>query len=168
MLQQRFKGWAAPIEMLLEATPAEVILHHDIYDIVPLPHWSEGRVTLLGDAVHPTTPNMGQGACMAIESAYVLARCLSTRPDLPAALTAYEQERRPRTAWVTNQSWQIGRMGQLDNGLACGLRDLLIRLTPASIVKARLVKVTATNVVAPPNEPASNSKPLRSSQGLSD
>ncbi len=146
LLQQRFKGWAQPIEMLLEATPAKAMLHHDIYDIVPLPRWSQGRVTLLGDAAHPTTPNMGQGACMAIESAYVLARCLSAKPDLPAALVAYEQERRSRTAWVTNQSWQIGRVGQLDNGLACRLRDLLMLLTPASVVKARLAKAAAYDV----------------------
>lgn len=147
LLQQRFKGWLQPVEMLLEATPAEIILQHDIYDIAPMARWSQGRVTLLGDAAHPTTPNMGQGACMAIESAYVLARSLSAKPDLPTALAAYEQERRSRTAWVTNQSWQIGRIGQLENGLACRLRDLLMLLTPASVVKARLAKAAAYNVI---------------------
>lgn len=151
LLQQQFKGWVTPIESLLEATPAETILHHDIYDIPPLARWSEGRVTLLGDAAHPTTPNMGQGACMAIESAYVLARCLATEAELPAALHAYERERRPRTAWVTNQSWQIGRAGQLENGLACWLRDMLVALTPAAVVKARLAKVAGYDVTAPLN-----------------
>ena len=151
LLLLQFKGWVTPIESLLETTPAEAILHHDIYDIPPLARWNEGRVTLLGDAAHPTTPNMGQGACMAIESAYVLARCLATEEELPATLHAYERERRPRTAWVTNQSWQIGRVGQLENSLACRLRDMLVALTPASVVKARLAKVAAYNVTAPLN-----------------
>jgi len=85
---------------------------------------------------------------MAIESAYVLARCLATEEELSAALYTYERERRPRTAWVTNQSWQIGRAGQLENGLACRLRDMLVALTPASVVKARLAKAAAYNVTA--------------------
>lgn len=85
---------------------------------------------------------------MAIESAYVLARCLATEAELPAALHAYERERRPRTAWVTNQSWQIGRAGQLENGLACWLRDRLVALTPPAMVKARLAKVAGYNVTA--------------------
>lgn len=140
-LQQRFRGWPLPIDRLLAATPAEVILHHDIYDLVPLSHWSQGRVTLLGDAAHPTTPNMGQGACMAIESAFVLARCLASAPDVATALASYEQTRRPRTAWVTNQSWQIGRVGQLENGLLCRLRDAVMTLTPDSVMKSQLVKV---------------------------
>jgi 2-polyprenyl-6-methoxyphenol hydroxylase-like FAD-dependent oxidoreductase len=71
-LQQCFKDWHQPISYLLETTPAEVILHHDIYDILPFTPWSQGQATLLGDAAHPTTPNMGQGACMAIESAFTL------------------------------------------------------------------------------------------------
>ena len=135
LLQQQFKGWVTPIESLLEATPAEIILHHDIFDIPPLAGWSEGRVTLLGDAAHPTTPNMGQGACMAIESAYVLARCLATEPELPAALRAYEQARRPRTAVNQPVRGRLVAAGQLENKLACWLRVMLVALTPASVEK---------------------------------
>lgn len=153
LLQQHFAGWMRPVESLLEATPAEAILHHDIYDIAPLLRWSQGRITLLGDAVHPTTPNMGQGACMAIESAWVLARSIAAAPDVPTALAAYEQERQPRTAWITNQSWQIGRLGQLENGLGCRLRDAVLALTPASVVKTRLAKVTAYPDAALFNQP---------------
>lgn len=137
-LQQRFAGWHPPIERLLEATPAAEILHNDIYDLRPMRRWNEGRVTLLGDAAHPTTPNLGQGAGMAIESAVALARCLSEESDLAAALGGYEAERRPRTAWITEQSWRIGRVGQWENPLACGLRDFLLRVTPPGISEKTL------------------------------
>ena len=71
----------------------------------PLPRWTYGRVTLLGDAAHPTLPFLGQGAVMAIEDGLVLARCLEAyRSDLPAGLLAYEQLRGPRTRTIVERS----------------------------------------------------------------
>ncbi|MDK3020186.1 FAD-dependent monooxygenase [Pseudodonghicola flavimaris] len=71
----------------------------------PMPRWSSGRVTLLGDAAHPMVPFMAQGACMAIEDAIVLARALDAgAQDVPAALIAYEDSRRARTAAVQRGS----------------------------------------------------------------
>lgn len=137
-LRQRFQGWHDPIESILAAMPAEAILHNDIYDFKPIKRWSQGRVTLLGDAAHPTTPNMGQGACQAIESSVVLARSLGQGNDVAASLRQYEAERMPRTAWITNQSWRIGRMGQLENSLVCALRDFMMSVTPASILKKQM------------------------------
>ena len=60
---------------------------------------------------------------MAIESSFVLAHCLSQERDLDGALRRYETERMPRTAWITDQSWKIGRIGQLENPLACKARE---------------------------------------------
>jgi len=139
-LRALFQGWHAPVEMLIEATPAEAILHNDIMDTPPSKHWSQGRVTLLGDAIHATTPNLGQGACQAIESAVVLARCLSEQTNVAAAFRAYETERQPRTAWITTTSWQIGSAGQISNPLLCALRNAAVRLTPASVMVANLAK----------------------------
>jgi len=71
----------------------------------PMPRWSQGHATLLGDAAHPMVPFMAQGACMAIEDAIVLARALSEQPgDIPAALTRYEDARRDRTAAIQRGS----------------------------------------------------------------
>src|SRR5262245_40715058 len=75
-----------------------------IYDRDPIPEWTKGRVTLLGDAAHPTMPTLAQGGNMAIEDGYVLARNLSRHDDIHAALKAYVGERQPRTARVTLQS----------------------------------------------------------------
>lgn len=128
-----FKGWHHPVELLIASTPAEHILHNDIYDIKPMKKWCAGRVALLGDSAHPTTPNMGQGACMAIESSLALARCLREGDDLAASLRRYERDRMPRTAWVTEQSRKIGRIGQFENRFICSLRDLFVRLAPDSL-----------------------------------
>ncbi|HET9109843.1 MAG TPA: FAD-dependent monooxygenase, partial [Ktedonobacterales bacterium] len=72
-----FSSWHEPIAAVIAATDEADILRNDIYDRPPLTSWSRGRVTLLGDAAHPMTPNMGQGVCQAIEDAVVLAERLS-------------------------------------------------------------------------------------------
>jgi salicylate hydroxylase len=83
----------------------EHVFKWGIHDRDPLPQWSKGRVTLLGDAAHPTMPTLAQGANMAVEDGYVLARALVRHAsDLDAALKAYTAERQPRTARVTLQS----------------------------------------------------------------
>jgi salicylate hydroxylase len=83
----------------------EHVFKWGIYDRDPVPEWSRGRVTLLGDAAHPTMPTLAQGANMAIEDGYVLARLLARQgDDAEAALQAYPIERKPRTDWVTLQS----------------------------------------------------------------
>lgn len=132
-LMEYFKGWHHPVELLIKSTPAEHILHNDIYDIEPMKKWCRGRVALLGDSAHPTTPNMGQGACMAIESSLALARCLRLEDDLRESLRRYERERMPRTAWITEQSQRIGRIGQIENRLLCTLRDAFVQLAPDSL-----------------------------------
>src|SRR4029077_8731791 len=74
-----------------------------IYDRDPLPEWTRGRVTLLGDAAHPTMPTLAQGANMAIEDGFVLARALADHDDVETALAAYVAQRQPRAARVTLQ-----------------------------------------------------------------
>jgi salicylate hydroxylase len=83
----------------------EQVFKWGIYDRDPLPQWTAGRITLLGDAAHPTMPTLAQGANMAIEDGYVLARNLVRHgDDIKAALNAYVAERKPRTDWVTLKS----------------------------------------------------------------
>lgn len=131
LLRERFAGWAAPIPDLLAATDAAAILQHDITDRPPLARWSQGRVTLLGDAAHPMTPNLGQGACQALEDAVALADVLRDQADISTALHQYEQTRIPRTSQITRQARQIGQIGQWNNPLACRLRDTLLRIVVA-------------------------------------
>ncbi len=125
-----FAHWYASIPALIEATPASAILHNDIYDTLPLPCWSQGRVTLLGDAAHPMTPNLGQGACQSLEDALVLAQSLEQAENICVAFQLYQARRIPRTTQITQRSWSIGRIAQWHNPLACWLRDTGLRLSP--------------------------------------
>lgn len=133
-LLELFNGWYRPVEALVEATEEGAIRRDDIYDREPSKRWGEGRVTLLGDAAHPTTPNLGQGACLAIEDAVVLARCLENRRGgtrgVPEALRRYEGLRRERAAKVVRLSRRVGRVGQLENPALRRLRDLVLKATP--------------------------------------
>ena len=138
-----FKDWHHPVKLLIESTPAERILHNDIYDIPPMKKWCRGRAALLGDAAHPTTPNIGQGACMAIESSLALARCLREGDNLSESLSSYESGRMPRTAWITNQSWRIGRIGQFQNPLLCAMRDAFVQFAPDSLTIKQIERAVA-------------------------
>lgn len=105
---ERFGEWAEPVGALIKATPANSIVERPICDRPPLKRWSEGRVTLLGDAAHPVVPSLGQGANMAFEDADELATCLATASNIEAALKAYENSRIPRTAIIYERSATVG------------------------------------------------------------
>jgi len=134
-LLARFKGWHQPIERLLESTPESAILCNAILDREP-PNppkpWGKGPMTLLGDAAHPTTPNLGQGACMAIEDAAVLGQAVGSIPSVETAFRVYERTRFARTAMIVRESLKFGKMGQWENKLACGVRNLMIKMSPSS------------------------------------
>jgi 2-polyprenyl-6-methoxyphenol hydroxylase-like FAD-dependent oxidoreductase len=125
---EAFRAWAEPVPTLIASTPPERIIRNDILDRPPDSRWVSGRAVLIGDAAHPTTPNLGQGGCMAIEDAAVLARHLRGGGDLAHNLAAFVAERYPRTASVTRTSWRFGRLGQWQGRLPCWLRDRLFGL----------------------------------------
>lgn len=129
---QRFAGWHDPIRAVIEATPDDAILRTDIADRDPLERWSDGRITLLGDAAHPMTPNLGQGGGQAIEDAVVLDLCLSKASDIAAAFKDYESRRIARTARVVKEARRLGRIGQIENRAGRVVRDFAVRMTPLS------------------------------------
>ena len=136
-----FRNWHAPIPDVIAATDADGILRNDIYDRDPVEGWGEGHVTLVGDAAHPMTPNLGQGGCQAIEDGLVLARHLVTEPDIPTALRAYESERIPRTSFVVTMSRRVGQMGQIGSPTLCRLRDLALGMIPLTVTYRSLQRL---------------------------
>ena len=140
-LMRRFAVWHPPIGAVIDATPDEAILRNDVYFLDPLPCWSEGRIVLLGDAAHATTPGIGQGAAMAIEDAVVLAGELADSGDPRAQLVRYESIRRPRAALVLKLSRRVDNAAQLTSPLARRLRNVLVRRTPKRLQGRQLAPI---------------------------
>jgi salicylate hydroxylase len=102
-LANDYRGWHEDVHTIIRHI--EVPYKWAMMVRGPMPRWSEGRVTLLGDACHPTLPFLGQGGVMAIEDGFVLAACLNKHfGDPPRALARYEDIRRERTATVVRKS----------------------------------------------------------------
>ncbi len=141
LLQRLFHDWRAPIEQLIEATDEATILRNDIFDRKPVRRWGSGRATLLGDAAHPPTPNLGQGACQALEDALILARCLGSARESVVALRAYEVCRMKRSAAIIEQSYRLGRISQWENPLLRSLRDALIPLAFATVLPGQFAAI---------------------------
>ena len=141
LLHRLFHSWRAPIEQLIEETSEAAILRNDIFDRRPVRHWGSGRVTLLGDAAHPPTPNLGQGACQALEDALILARCLGNARESVVALRAYEASRMKRGAGIIEQSYRFGRIGQWENPLLCSLRDALTPLAFVTVLPGQFAAI---------------------------
>jgi len=137
-LLKLFSTCHAPVTDMIEATDESAILHNDIYDRPPLAHWSKGRVTLLGDAAHAMTPNLGQGAGQAIEDALVLATCLATESTVASALQAYERQRLTRANTIVQRSQRLGQVFQWERPLATWMRNTLFKMMPSQALFKQL------------------------------
>lgn len=133
-------GWQCELPDAIAATDEAAILHNDLFDRDPAMAWSSGPITLLGDAAHPTTPNLGLGGCMAIEDALVLARALAGNRAYGQALAQYEHERHPRTARVVKMSRLMGRTGSIRNPLLARGWRMANAVTPARMAAAMLAR----------------------------
>ncbi len=130
----RFGNWTEPIPALLAATEDAEILRNDMYDRPPARRWTRGRVALVGDAAHPMTPDLGQGACQTLEDAVALGESLKGESVLTKGFELYERRRLRRANRVVAMSRQATRAMQIDNPLLCGLRDGFSSLLPRSVM----------------------------------
>ncbi|WP_116247470.1 FAD-dependent monooxygenase [Nocardiopsis sp. FIRDI 009] len=129
-LLRRFGHWHDPIPAVLRRADPRAVLRNDVWHLpTPPPAYHGGRVALLGDAAHAMTPNLGQGACQAIEDAVVLAHAVGGGSAVPAGLAAYTSARLPRASGVVRRSAGVGRMSMIGNPMARALRDNGIALT---------------------------------------
>jgi 2-polyprenyl-6-methoxyphenol hydroxylase-like FAD-dependent oxidoreductase len=137
-LKRRFGGWHDPVPALIASVSPDAMLHDDVYWMAePLPAYHHGRVAILGDAAHAMTPNLGQGACQAIEDAIVLASVAG--PGTSADLGAYTAARLPRTQKVVRDSYRAMRLSGLTSRPAIALRNagvsLVGRLGPGPMLR---------------------------------
>ncbi len=121
-----FAGWHDDIQRLIDNAERDSLFKWALHDREPMPRWGKGRVSLLGDACHPTLPFIAQGAAMSIEDAAVLAGCLAVDNEASAALQRYERLRRDRTAGVQRGSRRNATLFHLA-GAKAWLRDRVTR-----------------------------------------
>jgi 2-polyprenyl-6-methoxyphenol hydroxylase-like FAD-dependent oxidoreductase len=142
-LVRLFGRWHEPIPALLASVAPGDVLRHDVAELArPLPSFHRGRVALLGDAAHPMTPNLGQGACQALEDAAVIARLAAgTDPgEVPAVLARYTAARLPRTQNVVRWSRRAGTMTTWSAPPAVAFRNTAMwlagRLPPSATIRS--------------------------------
>ncbi|MGE7776864.1 FAD-dependent monooxygenase [Chitinophaga sp. NPDC101104] len=137
-LSEIFAGYPQRVQTLLKASEGLPLIWGDIADLPTTHRFHHGNIVLTGDAAHATTPNMGQGACQAIEDAVVLAAELSRHTDPQDAFRAYENRRLARTRMIIRRSRTLGIMAQLQNPVLIGLRNAVFRCTPAAVFRRQL------------------------------
>ncbi len=128
-LKAAFAGWHQDIHTLIDSMERDSLYKWALFDRAPMAAWGKGRVSLLGDACHPTLPFMAQGAAMAIEDGAVLAGCLREVRDekaVPAALERYAALRQRRTAYIQQSSIRSGKLYHM-RGLSARLRNAALR-----------------------------------------
>ncbi|CAM1372230.1 FAD-dependent monooxygenase [Tenacibaculum xiamenense] len=135
-----FKNFNPLVTELIKSTPQNSIHYAQIEDLLPMKNWYYNSICLLGDAAHATTPNMGQGACQAIEDAYVLSEKLSTE-NIKNAFSEYQQERYSKASTIVKNSWRIGKISHLSNPILVTLRDTIMKLTPSSVGQKQLENI---------------------------
>jgi 2-polyprenyl-6-methoxyphenol hydroxylase-like FAD-dependent oxidoreductase len=147
-LQQMFSQWHSPIPELIAVTEPSAIMVNSACDRQPARTWSKGPATLMGDAAHALTPNLGQGACMALEDALVLANCLQRHDDVTTAFRRYEATRFSR---VRNAIWRsrwLGEVGQWENRSLVHLRNAVTRVLPGRIFECHSTLAQLMTVLA--------------------
>lgn len=138
-LAAAYREWPDPVGRILAATEEEAILPVSVQDRPPSGGWARGRVVLVGDAAHPMTLNLSQGAGQAIESGVLLSALLGRAApgEVPGALRAFENARRERVAAMTDTSWRIGTLGLAHGTALCRARDAMMRAFFGTVARRR-------------------------------
>ncbi len=144
-LKDWFKEYPVEIKAILSQTSEDALIWNDIIDLKPIPQYAFGNILLLGDAAHATTPNMGQGACQAIEDAAVLYDELLKGGELSSVFLRFEKRRLKRTHFITNQSARIGKIAQATHPLMIKVRNALFRSIPGNIKDKQFKKLYNTD-----------------------
>jgi len=143
-LKRDFAGWDETIQVLVDNMIPDACFKWALFDRDPMKQWSRGRITLLGDACHPTLPFMAQGAAMAIEDAAVLSRCLATAGSVEAGLQRYGSLRVRRTARIQMGSRRNAKVYHM-SGAQAWLRNRAINWGARSVM-AGLFRYDALSV----------------------
>lgn len=135
-----FSNWSEPVNTLIKSTPENKIILTNINFTPSIHQLVKGPAALLGDAAHPMTPDLGQGACQAIEDACVMAECIATNSAIADAFKAYEQKRLTRVNTIAARSYSIGKMRQAGNPIGAIVRNTMMRVLPEGFALRMLAR----------------------------
>lgn len=137
-LTEMFSEFHSDILKIISATGKKQIIVSDIIDLKLIYKWQGENVCLIGDAAHATTPNLGQGACQAIEDAYVIGKLLGSGLSIENTFEDYEKLRRKKAHSIVNTSWTIGKIAHIENRFGVWLRNFAMKSLPKSANKKQL------------------------------
>lgn len=144
-LRANFGAYHAPIPRIIAETKASDLLWNDIIDIAPLSQLAFDNILLLGDAGHATTPNLGQGACQAIEDIAVLIDELTKQKPLSETFKKVERRRLARVNYITKTSWTIGKIAQWDNSFLITMRNFLMKIMPDKLKQSQINRLLSVD-----------------------
>jgi len=144
-LEELFSNFSPLIKKIISTTEKSNIIFNEMMDLKPISSWHHKNICLIGDASHATTPNLGQGACQAIESAYVIAECLSTEKNIQLAFEKLEKTRKKNAEKIVNISWTVGKMAHLENRVGIFLRNNTMRLMPKKLTEKQSTSIYRLN-----------------------
>jgi len=149
-LLQRVSSFPAIVRQIVDATAPERLIRSDLFDLPPLKSYVRGRIALLGDAAHATTPNLGQGANQAIEDAVVVADCLTgVDPDGAVdALHRYERRRIRKATFVVNTSWRMNQLVNMRWRWARRARDVVMASVPGAVTDRQFRRIYDVDVLS--------------------
>jgi 2-polyprenyl-6-methoxyphenol hydroxylase-like FAD-dependent oxidoreductase len=130
------RGWYEPLAEAIEATPAEEIQTHEAWDLGPLPRWHQGRIVMIGDAAHATTPLAAMGACMSIVDGDVLAEVLAEGESVEDAFAEFERRRKHATEETVKGARKSASWAMMDSALGSWLRNEAMKHLPADKARA--------------------------------
>lgn len=134
-LLKLFSDFDTVVYKIIDATPENMIMRNDIADLSPLKSWHNKSICLLGDAAHATTPNLGQGACQAIEDAWYLSKALTQFSDTEQALQYYQEKRFAKANKIVSLSRNVGNIAHASGFIGRGIRNLMMKTAPASYMR---------------------------------
>lgn len=137
-LLEIFSDFHSDVLKIISTTQKEQISTSEILDLKPIERWQNKNVCLIGDAAHATTPNLGQGACQAIEDAYVIGKFLDKGISIENTFQHYETTRKKKAHYIVNTSWTLGKLAHIENGLGVMIRNLIMRTMPKSANKKQM------------------------------
>lgn len=140
-IDELFQDFHPEMLRMISDTPKDKIIFSDLTDLQPMTQWQKGNACLIGDAAHATTPNMGQGACQAVEDAYVLGKLIGQGRSVEDVFAQYEKFRMAKAHFIVDTSWKMGKVAHYQNPVAVWCRNTLVKAVPGSVNEKQFDKI---------------------------